>query len=128
MNNKNSTKLVEELKERHYKVRFHYKRYVQVRMNAKNLFYKLGGKFGKFDTYYSNGANFVEACGPYTLGYIKDSNHEVFENGGVTQVTIYDSEDQIVSQAEAICSLEDVFNKEMGRKISLRRAIKAANL
>jgi len=49
-----------------------------------------------------------------------------YPQGGDTQVRIYDSEGNLLTEGEAICSMKDPFCKKLGRTIALGRALSKA--
>lgn len=59
---------------------------------------------------------------PIPTAYV-EPHEEIIPNGGVTVVDIFDKEGNVLSTGIAHCSIEDNFNKRIGRQLALGRAI-----
>lgn len=67
------------------------------------------------------GLDFVS--GPDTLKNLDENgNHTVYPRGGKTVCQIFDDEGQLLASAAANCSLNDNYNKRLGRMIAEGRA------
>lgn len=123
--NKHSKEIVNELKQRGFKVRFHYRRYSAEHLpkNKVKVRFSYKGPKGiecEWDTIKQSAI----VVGPLsTLKSLKTQGLELWENGGLTKVCITDAQGNNY-ESEVKCSKSDRFDKEKGRLISLGRAMK----
>ena len=62
-----------------------------------------------------------------TISDIEDTiNYEINNNGGITELFIFDRNKNLLGFGESICSEKDNFSKKVAISISLGRALKDA--
>lgn len=120
---KQSKEIVNELKQRGFKVRFHYRRYSAQHLpkNKVKIRYSYKGeKSAEWDTIQRSAV----LIGPLsTLKEVREQGLDLWENGGLTKVCITDAQGNNY-ESEVKCSKSDRFDKEKGRVIALGRAMK----
>lgn len=76
------------------------------------------------DNIFINEVEFLVARDARNRGYHSSSN-KLLPRGGITEIEVYDKDDNYVAYGEAKCSEKDVFNRKTALNIALGRVIKS---